>query len=54
LLTPERRRFLLSFLKAFFLAPQAVEAVEKWESAFWISTFPGLNSSRTLSGKSLL
>jgi hypothetical protein len=24
----------------FFLAPQAVGAVGKWESCFWISTFP--------------
>lgn len=24
----------------FFLAPQAFWAVEKWESCFWISTFP--------------
>jgi hypothetical protein len=24
----------------FFLAPQAFQAEEKWESGFWIATFP--------------
>src|SRR5579859_2082011 len=39
-----------AFLKSvFILAPQAdLEAVEKWESCFWISTFPPLPSSLLL------
>jgi len=31
-----------------FLAPQAIGSVEKWESCFWISTFPPSTFTATL------
>jgi len=38
---PENCSFLSRFWMTFFLAPQAAfGAVGKWESCFWISTFP--------------
>jgi hypothetical protein len=31
---------IVDTFRSFFLAPQAIGAVGKWESCFWISTFP--------------
>ena len=37
-----------------YLAPQAIGAVAKWESRFWISTFPRPTRSEVLPGLKLV